>query len=101
MGLGCWSKTGLALSLAIGISGTAVEPTFAGNDAGAFLGGAILCGALGAIAGSAAARNPGPPPDYYAPAYAPPPPPRCWFEPREVWDPYADGYVVRRVRVCE
>jgi hypothetical protein len=99
MGLGCWSKAGLALSLAMGISGAAVAPSFAG-DAGAFVGGAILGGALGAIAGSAAA-NAAPPPVYYAPAYAPPPPPRCWLEPRQVWDPYAYAYIVRRVRVCE
>lgn len=92
----------MALCLAIGISGLTAVPSQAGNG-GAVAAGIIGGVALGALAGAAAANAapPPPPPYYYAPAYAPPPPPRCWFEPRQIWDPYAYAYVVRRVRVCE
>lgn len=99
-----WSKSGLALCLAVGISVITSVPSKAG-DGGAVAAGVVGGLALGALAGAAAAHAAPPPPPppypYYAPAYAPPPPPRCWFEPRQVWDPYAYAYVVRRVRVCE
>ena len=98
MGLQTLARTGMALGLATGIAVAATAPSYAG-DGGAIAAGVIGGMALGALAGSAAAGAYAPPPPPPA-AYYPPPPPRCWFEPREVWDPYAYAYVVHRVRVC-
>jgi hypothetical protein len=82
------------------------------GDGGAIAAGIIGGTALGFLAGTAAAAGPPPPPPPpgyyapYAPAYAPGPGPygpgpRCWYEPEQVWDGYANAYVVRRVRVCD
>lgn len=80
----------------------AVIPTeVRANDTGAIVGGAIGGLALGAIIGTAASQ----PRPYYAPppAYAPAPvymvPEReVCIEPREVWSPHYQAYVVRNVR---
>ena len=96
--------TAAAISLAMAISTTAVQPA-AADGAGAFIAGAIGGTALGAIAGSALA---GPRTVYVAP-----PPPRpvyvapveyaeeCYFERRPVLDPYGNVVGYRRTRVCE
>jgi hypothetical protein len=63
--------------------------------------------AAGALAGVAAGAILSAPRPYYAPApaYYPPPPayygPPCYYEDREVWDPYRGGYVLVHRRVCD
>jgi hypothetical protein len=109
MNIGSAVKSGLALALAGSVVLAVTAPARAG-DGGAIAAGIIGGTALGFIAGSAAAAAapppPPPPPGYYSPAYAPGPGPygpgpRCWYEPEQVWDGYANAYVVRRVRVCD
>jgi len=92
-------KFAVGTAIVLGVAAATPAPAKAG-DGGAIAAGVIGGLALGALAGSAAAGAYAPPPSY---AYAPPPPPpvRCWREPREVWDPRFDAYVVHRVRVCE
>ena len=100
--IGSALKSALALGLAASVVTAVAMPAQAG-DGGAIAAGIIGGTALGIMAGAAAAgaAPPPPPPPYYAPGpayYAPGP--RCWFERRRIWDDDGDGYVVRRVRVC-
>lgn len=96
--LGKTIRIGLALSVGAAAFAAVSAPAQA-QDGGAVAAGLLGGLAIGAIAGSAIASAPPPPPGYgyYAPVYAAPPP-RCWFEPQQVWNGYA--YVVERVRVC-
>ncbi|ACB95447.1 hypothetical protein [Beijerinckia indica] len=95
------SKTVAVAGIVVGLALAGTAPSKAG-DGGAIAAGVIGGLALGALAGSAAAGAYAPPPPPPYAAYAPPPPRvHCWREPREVWDPYIDDYVVRPVRVCD
>jgi len=87
------------LAIAIGAAGmlaASFVPAQAANEAGAFIGGLLLGGALAPRPYVA----PPPGPGYVVPAPAPVyVPPRCYWTNQRYYDPYA-GWVIRRVQVC-
>ncbi|WP_167398682.1 hypothetical protein [Methylosinus sporium] len=97
---------GVFVALALGVAPIVTAAPAAAGDPGAAIAAGIGGFALGALAGSSAAR-PAPPPYYGAPAYYPapvyeaPPPYRCWRERRPVFDEYGVVIGYRPTRVCE